>query len=78
MPFQPAYARNRHMRIAFAESDDIADRIERHAQIVYDRLLPRADFVSRVHVESYTDEIHVFLRRVNSNRLDFVASYQAE
>jgi hypothetical protein len=39
----------------------------------------RRMYGERAQIESYTDEVHVFVTRRNNNRRrDFVASYQAE
>lgn len=70
------YARNPRMSFDMSLPDVpnafemCIDRVRNHASGVYD--------ASRVEVEGYTDEIHVYLRRRNSTRRDFVASYQAE
>jgi hypothetical protein len=66
-----AYARNHRLLhdIERATIDECVDVIEYHARRVYH---------DRVMIEQYTDEIHVYVRRRNNNRRDFVASYQAE
>jgi hypothetical protein len=69
--YERAYARNRHMieRVNERTNDDCVNVITSCANLYYD--------ASRVEIEQYTDELHVFVRRRNSSRRDFVASYHA-
>jgi hypothetical protein len=69
--YECAYARNHRllMNVECATNDECVQFVEYHAKRVYD--------ASRVEIECYTDELHVFVRRHNSSRRDFVASYHA-
>jgi hypothetical protein len=70
--YECVYARNKYLRImSFCDAthDDVIKLIELNVSHVYD--------MSRVEFEQYTDELHVFVRRRNNKRRDFVASFHA-
>lgn len=69
--YRCAYARNHRllMNVDHASIDDAIAFIEYHAQRTYPNRV--------VTIEQYTDEFHVYVKRVNNNRRDFIASYQS-